>query len=87
MRSSEHIKLINTNSWQVSNLTEIGKGITDYPDLDLLQIISHEDGSISVFTVIGENNEQLIKRTYSDQLKYYLQNASIKFKNDQSLIL
>ena len=81
VRSTDCIMLINTQNWKVSKFVEIGQGMTEYPDLQLFEVIQNNDDNISVYTVKGDNNEQLIKRTYSHLLKYCMHNASIKISN------
>ena len=60
-----------------SELVEVGEGLK-YPDLQLFEVMQEGDNLISIFTVKGENNEQLVKRTYSHLLKYCMQAASLQ---------
>lgn len=53
IRDSTTIKLVNTQSWLVSELVEVGEGMLDFPDLQLFEIMQEEDNVISVFTVKG----------------------------------
>lgn len=71
------IKLINTQNWLVSELVEVGEGLK-FPDLQLFEVMHDGENQISVYTVKGKSNNQLIKRTYSHLLKYCMQTASIK---------
>ena len=71
MRDESTIKLINTQNWIVTELIEVGQGMK-YPDLQLLEVTIDADNQLSIFTTKGANNEQLVKRTYSDLLKYCL---------------
>lgn len=77
VRDESTVKLINTQTWLCSELVEVGEGLK-YPDLQLFEVIQEGDNQISIFTVKGENNGQLIKRTYSHLLKYCMQTASLK---------
>ena len=77
LRDDHSIKLLNTQTWLVSELVELGEGL-NFPDLQLFEVIQEGDNQISVFTVKGKNNGTLVKRTYSHLLKYCLQTASIK---------
>lgn len=71
------VKLINTQTWLVSELVEVGEGMK-WPDLQLFEVLQEGDNQIAIFTVKGKNNGQLVKRTYSHLLKYCMQTASIK---------
>ena len=84
VRDNESIMLINTQSWNVSKLVEVGEGMTQYPDLQLFEVSEDDNDNISVYTVKGDTNGQLIKRTYSHLLKYCMHSASIKISNSQS---
>ena len=83
VRDNESIMLINTQSWNVSKLVEVGQGMTQYPDLQLFEVSEDSHDNISVYTVKGDTNGQLIKRTYSHLLKYCMHNASVKISNSQ----
>ena len=71
VRDESTIKLINTQNWIVTELIEVGQGMK-YPDPQLLEVTIDADNQLSIFTTKGANNEQLVKRTYSDLLKYCL---------------
>jgi len=77
VRDESTIKLINTQDWKVCDLVTIGEGLK-FPDLKLFEVMKENGNQISIFTTKGDNNNQLIKRTYSHLLKYCMQTASIK---------
>ena len=77
VRDDSSIKLINTQTWHVTELVDLGEA-QKYPDLHLFDVIEEEENQISFFTVKGAGHNQLIKRTYSDLLKYCMQSSSIK---------
>lgn len=77
VRDESTIKLINTQDWKVCDLVTIGEGLK-FPDLTLFEVMKENGNQISIFTTKGDNNNQLIKRTYSHLLKYCMQTASIK---------
>jgi len=60
----------------VTDLVDVGEGMK-WTDLQLLEVMREEGNCISLFTVKGAENNQLIKRTYSHLLKYCMQTASI----------
>lgn len=77
VKDESSIKLINTQTWLVSELVDVGEGMK-WPDLQLFEVMQEGDNQISLFTVKGKTNSKLIKRTYSHLLKYCMQTASIK---------
>ena len=76
VRDDSKISLINTQTWHVTELVDLGDG-PKFPDLHLFDVIE-EENQISIFTMKGQGHNQLIKRTYSDLLKYCMQTSSIK---------
>ena len=77
VRDESTIKLINTQNWVVTELVEVGEGMK-YPDLQLLRVTVDRENQLTILTTKGPHNEKLVKRTYSELLKYCMQVASVK---------
>ena len=61
----------------MTELVEVGEGMK-YPDLQLLRVTCDRENQLTILTTKGPHNEKLVKRTYSELLKYCMQVASVK---------
>lgn len=77
VRDESGVHMINTQTWHISTLINMAQGGDKFPDLSLLEVASTEDHRTLIFTM-DKNDSVLVKRSYSNMLKYCLQTASIR---------